>query len=257
LDELSGGSGSGGAALASGLVEDDGTSSGDVEGTDPAGHGNAKEVIAGAADERVKARAFAAEDDDEVAGEIELVVGGASAFVETGDPEVVAFEVFEGADEIDDASDAEVLGGAGAGFDGGRTEGRRAALGEDDTVDTGAIGNTKKSAEVLRVFDAIEGEDKARGRAGREGREEIFEGEEFLRADESDDALVSGSFGGEGELFAWFLPNANSGLAALCDEAVEAAVAALASHENVVEAALAGLEGLLDRVQAVENFHGD
>ena len=32
---------------------------------------------------------------------------------------------------------------------------------------------------------------------------------------------------------------------------------ALAGHEDVVKAALAGLEGFLDRVQAVENFHGD
>ncbi len=88
------------------------------------------------------------------------------------------------------------------------------------------------------------------------GREEIFEGEELLRADERDDALVGGSFGGERELLARLLKDADAGLAALGDEAVEAVVVALAGDEDVVEAAAAGLESFLDRMQAVENFHG-
>ena len=105
-----------GAALAGGLVENNGSGGGDVERADAAGHGNAQQVIAGAADEIVEARAFAAEDDDEIAGEVEPVVVGFAALVETDDPEVLALELFEGADEVDDAGDAEVLGCAGAGL---------------------------------------------------------------------------------------------------------------------------------------------
>ncbi len=164
LDERCGRSGSS-AALAGGFVEDDGSGGGDVEGADAAGHGNAQQVVAGAADEIVQARALAAKDDDEIAGEVELVVVGFAAFVETDDPEVVPLEVFEGADEIDDAGDAEVLGCAGAGFDGGGTEGSGAALGEEDAIDSGAIGHAEQSAEVLRIFDAVEGEDEAGGGA--------------------------------------------------------------------------------------------
>jgi hypothetical protein len=162
LDELGGGIGSG-AALASGLVEDNGSGGGDVEGTDAAGHGNTEEMIAGAANEIVEAGALAAKDDDEITGEIELIVFGRAAFVETDDPEIAALEFFKGANEIDDAGDTEVLCGSGAGFDGGGAEGSGAALGEEDAVDAGAIGDAKKSAEILRVFNAVECEDEASG----------------------------------------------------------------------------------------------
>jgi hypothetical protein len=74
LDGRRRGSGSSGAALASGFEEDDGSGSRDVEGTDAASHGNAQQMIAGTANEVMKSRALAAKDDDEIAGEIELVV---------------------------------------------------------------------------------------------------------------------------------------------------------------------------------------
>ena len=134
------------AALAGGLVEDDSSGGGDVERADATGHGNAQEVVAGAADEVVKASALAAEDDDEIAGEVEVVVVGLAAFVESNDPEILLLEVFKRADEVDNASDAEVLGCTGTGFDGHGAERSGAALGEDDAVDTGAIGNAEKRA---------------------------------------------------------------------------------------------------------------
>jgi hypothetical protein len=52
-------------------------------------------MVAGAAHEIVETGAFAAKDDDEIAGEIELVVWGGAAFVETNDPEIAALELFE------------------------------------------------------------------------------------------------------------------------------------------------------------------
>ena len=168
-------------------------------------------MVTGAAHKIVEACAFAAEDHDEIAGEIELVVGGGAAFVETDDPEIAALELFEGADQIDDASDAEMLGGSGTGFDGGRAEWRGAALGEEDAVDTGAIGDAKKSAEILRIFNAVEREEEAADAwSGGIGLEEIFEREKFLRADERDDALVGGGFSGEGELLARLLKHADA-----------------------------------------------
>jgi hypothetical protein len=71
---------------------------------------------------------------------------------------------------------------------------------------------------------------------------------------------MGGSFGGEGELLAGLEKNADAGLAALRDKTgdarVMAVIVALTGDEDVVKAAAAGLEGFLDRVQAVENFHG-
>jgi hypothetical protein len=158
LDERGGRIGSS-AALASGFVEDNGSGGGYVEGADAASHGDAEEMIAGAANEIVEAGIFAAEDDDKIAGEIELVVCGGAAFVETDDPEIAALELFEGANEIDNTGDAEVLGGSSAGFDGGGAEWSGAALGEENAIDTGSVGDTKKGAEVLRVFNTVERED--------------------------------------------------------------------------------------------------
>jgi hypothetical protein len=186
----------GAAALAEGFVEDDGSGGGDVEGADAAGHGDAEQVVAGFADEIVEACAFAAKDEDAVAGEVELVVVGQAALVlsriQTDDPDVLALEVFEGADEVDDAGDAEVLGCAGAGFYGDRAQGGGTALGEDDAVDARAVGYAEQSAEVLGVFYAVEGEQQAAG-TGLAGRgEEVFDGEELLRADQGDYALMGG-----------------------------------------------------------------
>ncbi len=171
-------------------------------------------------------------------------------------------ELLKGADEIDDACDAKVLGGSGAGFDSDGAERSGAALGEEDAIDTRAIGDAKKSAEVLWVFDAIDREDEAgRGFAcggfiGRGiGLEKVLDGEEFLRADERDDTLVRGCIGGEGELLARLLADANACVAALGNDAVKTIVVALARDEHVVKAAAAGLECFRHRMQAVENFH--
>ena len=40
-------------------------------------------------------------------------------------------------------------------------KGRRTALGEHDAVHSGAVGHAQQSAEVLRVFDAVESEQQA------------------------------------------------------------------------------------------------
>jgi hypothetical protein len=53
---------------------------------------------------------------------------------------------------------------------------------------------------------------------------------------------MTGGFRGEGELLARLLKNADACVAALGDEAIETVVVALAGHENMIEAAAAGLE---------------
>lgn len=217
-------------------------------------------MVAGAADEVVQASAFAAQDEDAIAGEVEVVVVGVRdaviAGVETDDPEVVAFQLLEGTDKIDDAGDAQVFGGAGAGFDGHRAEGRGPAFGENDAVDTGSVGNAQQCTEVLRIFDAIESEDKAT-RAGMRGvgGKQVFDGEKLMGADKSDNALMRGRFGEEGELFAGLGTDADAGFTAEGEDTIETGVVAFASHEDVVETSAAGFERLLNGVHSVQNFH--
>jgi hypothetical protein len=247
--------------LAGGLVENDGSRGGYVKRADATGHGNAEKVIAGAANEIVKSRALAAENHYEIAGEIEVDIRNGAALVETDNPEVATLDIFEGADEIDDARDAEMLGSAGTGLYCGRAEGGGAALGEENTVDAGAIGDTQKRAEVLRVLDPVKRKEEPwRYGAGGIGCEEIFESERFVRANEGHDTLMSLSFGGKRELVARFVTNPDAQVAALGEEARDARVGAvagaLAGDEDVIETAASGLESFRNRVQTVENFHG-
>jgi hypothetical protein len=220
-------------------------------------------VVAGAANEVVEAGALAAKDQDAVASEVELVVVGGPALVETDDPDVLLLKVFKSANEVDDAGDAEVFGGTGAGFDCNRADGSGAAFSEDYAVDACAIGHAEKRAEILRIFNAIEREEQAtcawfvRFRICIIGFVEVFDGEELGRADESDYALVGGRLGELGQLLAGLVANANAGLAAEGDELVEPGILALVGDKDVVEAAAAGLDRFFNRMHAVENFHRD
>jgi hypothetical protein len=220
-------------------------------------------VVTGAADEVMEASAFAAEDQDAVTREVELVIIGLAALVETDDPDVLPLQVFKGTDEVDDAGDAEVFGGAGAGFDGNRTDGSGAAFGEDYAVDASAVGYAEQRAEVLRVFDAIESEQQSacawfvRFRISAVGLEEIFDGEELGGADEGDYALVGGRLGELGQLLAGLVADADTGLAAEGDELVEPGILALVGDEDVIEAAAAGLDRFFDRMHAIKDFHRD
>jgi hypothetical protein len=171
----------------------------------------------------------------------------------------VALEVFKGANEVDDAGDAEVFSGSGAGFYGNWAERSGAAFGEDDTVDAGAVRYAEKCAQILRVFNAVKGEDQAaRRRIGRAvGLVEVLDGEELGGANESDDALMCGSLSELGQLLAGLVANADAGLTTEGNELIEPRVLALVSYEDVVEAATAGLDRLFNRMHAVENFHRD
>jgi hypothetical protein len=153
-----------------------------------------------------------------------------------------------------------VLGGAGAGLNGYGTERGGTALGKDDAVDAGPVSNAKQRTQVLRVFYAVEGEQETgAGGAGTGRFEEVFDGKEFLGVHDGDHALVGSGSGELGELLARLLANADSRLAALGDEVLEArslmCFEALAGQDDVIETAPAGAKSLFHRVDAVENFH--
>jgi hypothetical protein len=118
-------------------------------------------MIAGAANEIVKAGALATKDEDAVAGEVELVVVGDASFVEADDPDVLLLQFLKGAHEVDDASDAQVLGCSGTGLDGHGAQRGGATLGQHNAVDSGSVGNAEKCAQILRIFYAVKREEEA------------------------------------------------------------------------------------------------
>ena len=240
-----------GVPLPCGLEHDDGSGGRNVQRGDGSGHGDAKEVIAGAADELMQAIALASEDDYDVGREIVAVVTGCAALVESDAPDVVFLKLLEGADEVDDAGDADVLGGSGGGFDGHGTEGGGAAFGKDDAVDSGCVGGAEERAEVLGVFDAVKGEQEARFRSG----EQVFQVEEFAGAGDGDDSLMGGGFGQTGQLFFGLKAEADAEFAAGVDDLLQTLVVPFTGHADVVEFPAAGAQSLLDRMQAVQNVH--
>jgi hypothetical protein len=211
-------------------------------------------VVAGFFDEIVEAGAFASEDEDAVGFEVEVHVVGSAALVETEDPDVTLFHLLEGADEVGDAGYADVFGCSGGGLCDGGGDGGGAAFGEDDSVDACAVGGAEEGAEVVGIFDAVEGEEEA-VLAVLFGGEEVFDSEEFAFADDGEDALVGVGPGEAGELVAGFEGDADAGGAAELDEAFEAFVATLAGDADVIELAGAGADGLLDWMETVKNFH--
>jgi hypothetical protein len=66
---------------------------------------------------------------------------------------------------------------------------------------------------------------------------------------------VRGCLGQQRQLLSRFLTNADARVAAEGEKPIEPEIVALASYENMVKMPLAGLERLLNRMDAVENFH--
>ena len=87
------------------------------------------------------------------------------------------------------------------------------------------------------------------------GSEEVFDGEELALADNGEGALVGVGAGETGELVAGLDGDADAGGAAEFDQALEAFVSAFAGDADVIELAGTGADGLLDGVEAVQNFH--
>jgi hypothetical protein len=173
-----------------------------------------------------------------------------AALIQTDNPEILPLQLFQGTHQVHHAGDAQVLGCAGACFDGNRAQRGRTALGEYDAVNPSAVGDAQESAEILRVFHAVEGEQQA-GNSGPLRQEKVFDGQELLRVNHGHNALVSGVLGKLRQLLAGFLANGDATLAAESDETRQTLVVPLASHQKMVEAPAAGFECLFDRMDAI------
>ena len=168
---------------------------------------------------------------------------------------IVALEVFQGAHQVHHPGDAEVFGGPRAGLDRGGTQRGGAAFGQNHAVHAGAVRHAQQGAQVLGVFHAVQRQQEPGVPGGRQRLEEIFDRQKLLRADHGDNPLVGGGAGQFRQLLPRFLAHPDAGLAALGDQAGQAIVLALAGHHHVVKTAPPGPQGLLDRMNPVEDFH--
>lgn len=247
-----------GATLAHGFVHDYGSSDGDVERGDAARHGNAQEVVAGALDQIMKPRAFAAEDKADVLAEVEVCVVGGAALVEADDPDVLLLHGLEGAGDVDDLGDADVLAGTGRGFCCHSGERRGSALGEDDSVDASPISRAEQGAEIVRIFHAIQSEKEPVAGGARGCLEKIFKGKEFALTEKGDDPLVGIGAAVPRQLVTGFRRDPHTFGARKREDRLEAGVSAsfaLAGDTDVVQGAHTRPESLLNGMQAVQNIH--
>ncbi len=215
-------------------------------------------MIAGLADKIVQSGAFAAQNQDAVAGEVETVVVGGAAFVQTDDPEILPLQVFERAHQVDNARDAQMLSGAGACFHGYRAQWGGATLRQHHAIYARSVGYAQKRTQVLRILHAVQGKDEpgtlvAIDVAGR--LEQIFDGEKLLWLHDGNYALVPCRSGKLGQLFAGFLTDAHASLAAFGHQLFQAHILPFARYQDVVKTPPPGSKRFLDRVDAVENFH--
>ena len=126
-----------------------------------------------------------------------------------------------------------MLGGSSGGLGHGSGDRSGTAFGEDDAIDACAVGGAEKSAEVVGVFNAVERKEEAI-LAIFFGGEEIFDGEEFALADDSEDALMRVGAGEAGELVAGLDGDPDASGAAELSEAFELLIPTLAGDADVI-----------------------
>lgn len=239
------------ATLPGSFKQNHGSGRRDVERGHLSRHRDAKQMVAGAADEFVQTGPLASQDNYGVGREVEAVVILIAALIEADHPEIALLERLEGADQIDHAGETEMLGGSGGGLDSDGAKGSGAALGEEDAVHARGFRRAKDGAEVLRIFDAVKGENEARLGAV----EEVFHVEEVSFTNDGNDALMGGRVSESGECLAGLGTDFDARTAAQIDDLCQAVVVPFAGDADMVEAPAAGAKSLLDGVQAVQNFH--
>jgi hypothetical protein len=191
----------------------------------------------------VEAGAFAADDDaDGLVGELQGEQAGVGGAVEADAPDAGVSEAFDGSGEVGDLGDREVFEGAGGGLHGDRGQGGAAVTGEDQAVAAGGFGAAGEGAEVVGVFDAVEGEEEG-GLAAGQG-----EGEEL--------GQIDGLDGGHDGQHALVGAAAGLGLDERAGDGLDLDAAALGQVQQVAEGGPAGAGGEQDPVHGAAGAEG-
>ena len=156
---------------------------------------NPDQLITGAPGEQGEPRALGARDHDEGAIEISLVQAHGSLLGQADHPVALLLEGVEGAVEVDDPGDGEMLQGTGSHLGHGAGEAGGAALGEHQTMGPEGFGTADDGTEVVGIGEAIHGHQQRRL---PEIPTAIHQGGQikgFSRGGLKDDALVNGTTG--------------------------------------------------------------
>ena len=135
--------------------------------------------------------ALGPDDDGKRAAQVGLPSRHRRVGLGTGDPEPSNAQVGQGAGQIVDRREQEVLGRARRCLDRRRREGCLAARREDDAMGTGCLGAPKERAQVLRVLERIEDQDERRLAALDGPGENLVDVGEAARRNGQGDPLVA------------------------------------------------------------------
>ena len=239
-------------ALAEGFVEEDSGSGGGVKAFDVGGHGDVDAGVGGVNDVFGESGAFIADEEGDGLAPIHLPGGErAGGFLENARGQAVdavEFELREENGERHSGDDREMQRGAGGSPKRFGREGTSGATlsrsGGDGGGGAKGGGGAEDGADVARILNA--GEDDDKGSAGTGGSGEEFVEREFAGLDESGDAL---GMLGVGDAFKEAIGGAEDGEAGVgaADERSEAFAVAFAgfAEEDGFDAA-GGAEGFFD-----------
>src|SRR6266542_664682 len=167
-----------------------------VQAGDLAGHWDADQHVAGLADQPVQAGALAADHHaDGLVGQVELEQARFRPAVQPDAPQAGGAQALQSAGEVGDLGHGHVLERAGGGLHGRGGQRGAAVAGQDDPVAAGGLGAADQRAEVVRVLDAVEGQEERRlGAAERDGQQ-LVEPDRFELRDDGGNTLVGAGLG--------------------------------------------------------------
>ncbi len=196
----------------------------------------------------VKPRSLSSQHNHGIGLEVVAVVIHVTALVEADAPEVALLQGFQRANEINDAREAQVLGGASRGLNGDRAKRSRTSLGKHNAIDASSLGSPQKRAQILRILDAIEGQHQPGFRAIKQ----VFDPQKIALPHNSHHPLVARRTSQASKRLARLFANLNPRSPAKVQDLIETARVAMAEpfarNANVAEAPAAGTECLLDRM---------
>jgi len=212
-----------------------------------AAHRDRDGAVAVLEDVAADALPFAAEDDGDLAAEIDRrwrIAARRRAVA----PVAFLLQRLERAREVRHLRDRHPLAGAGRSFDRRGREAGAVVLRDDDEVDAEAVGDAENGAEVLRVGDAVEDEDERR----RLPIDDVVEVGVRPLGDVGDDTVVHAASGQAVDLLRRHLPHRHARALRLGDGALQLR-AVLARHADVVHAVRMRAQRLEHGIESVDD----
>ena len=199
--------------------------------------------------------AFVADDNGGRAGQIRLVHGDGAFGGGAVDPHALLLQLLNGGGNIGHPGHLHVLHRTGGSLGNGGSQADAAALGDDDTVGTGALGASEDSAQIMGVGQLIADHQQGSLPTGSGLLQKIVNGVVHMGGSQGDDALMGTGEGHGIQLPAIHRNHHGSGLLGLGSQPLQAPVGISGGDEHLVNGA-AAFQGLGNGVAALQlAFH--